>query len=115
MTADAAPRPQVSLRRCAALLFLLAATAVPRVGAAGDAGAFRAVRRLTVPADGRGFGTALAVAGDRLVVGAPNLGPGETHAHAFVFDPGTGALVHDLAVDVGDETWWQFSVDALGA
>jgi hypothetical protein len=83
---------------------------------AGAAPAYRPIRRLDVPANGGAFGFGLATVGSQLLVGAPNLGTaGSTDAHAYVFDPATSALVHDLVVPVGHESWWQFSVGAVGA
>jgi cysteine-rich repeat protein len=49
-------------------------------------------------------------------VGAPNLGTaGSTDAHAYLFDPATGTVVHDLVVPAGQDRWWQFSVGSVGA
>jgi cysteine-rich repeat protein len=105
-------RRRVSAARVA--LLFLAGAATP-VGAAG-APHYRPIRRLTVPVDGGGFGTALARVGSQLLVGAPNLGAAEsTEAHGYLFDPATGAVVHDLVVPVGHDRWWQFSVGAVGA
>jgi cysteine-rich repeat protein len=82
---------------------------------AGDAPLYRPIRRLTVSENGGHFGAALAVAGTKLLVGAPNLdGAGRTDAHAYLFDPATGDLVHDLTVEVGADRWWQFSVGTVG-
>lgn len=81
-----------------------------------DAPVFKPIRRLAVPENGGHFGAALAVVGVRLLVGAPNLGTaGSTDAYAYLFDPATGARIHDLKVEVGADRWWQFSVGAVGA
>jgi len=83
-----------------------------------DAPLYRPIRHLHVAENGGHFGVALAALGDQLLVGAPSVdAPSATdgRAHAYVFDPATGALLHDLAVDVGDDRWWQFSVGAVGA
>jgi cysteine-rich repeat protein len=104
-------------RVLAAALVLAAPLGVGRVDAAALATPlYRPIRHLSVPENGGHFGAALATVGTRLLVGAPNLGTaGSTNAYAYLFDPATGALVHDLRVEVGADRWWQFSVAAVGA
>jgi len=109
-------------RRAAAALVALCVTTAAGARFASSAGAaaldaplYRPIRRLSVPENGGHFGAALAVVGSRLLVGAPNLGTaGSTDAYAYLFDPATGELVHELAVEVGADRWWQFSVGAVG-
>ncbi len=89
--------------------------ALPSSAAALDAPLYRPIRRLTVPEPQGFFGWALAAVGDHLVVGEPHFeGVGATTAHAYVFDPATGELIHELAVETGDEHWWRFTVGAVG-
>ncbi len=100
-------------RLIAATIAMAVAAGVAAPTAAGDL-AYRPIRRLAVASDGGGFGSALAVLGDRLLVGAPNLGAAGTTAHAYLFDPARGALLRDFAVEVDADRWWQFSVGAVG-
>ncbi len=95
---------------------MLVGTAIIGDASAGEAAPLlRPIRFLFPREHGRYFGWSLAVAGTRLVVGAPNLdGDGIIDAHALVFDPATSELVHDLPVEVGTDHWWQFAVAALG-
>ena len=105
-------------RRLIAVLVasLLLASPAAVSAATVDPPLYRPIRHLTVATNGGHFGWALAVVGSRLLVGAPNLdGQGNTDAHAYVFDPATAALIHDLAVEVGSDRWWQFSVGAVGS
>ncbi len=70
---------------------------------------------MSVAENGGHFGWSLAAVGTRLLVGAPNLdGNGTMDAHAYVFDAATGALIHDLTVEVGTDRWWRFAVGAVG-
>lgn len=87
----------------------------PAVGFAGFGDPlWKPIRRLSVPENGGHFGWSLATLGDRLLVGAPNLdGAGTTDAHAYVIDPATGDVIHDLRVEVGDDRWWQFAVSTV--
>ena len=82
---------------------------------AGEAEVYRPIRRLTVPANGVGFGRALATVGDRLLVAAPNLASGASDPHAFLMDPATGAVVRDLVADVEDAGTLEVSVGSVGA
>ena len=94
----------------------MATVAGADTAACAAAPSYRPVRRLTVASESGGFGTALATVGDRLLGGAPNLGTaGSTVAPAYLFDPATAEVTHDLAFDVGRDAWWQFSVSAVGA
>ena len=96
-------------------LFFAATLGAPPAARGGDAPLYRPIRRLALSAPHGRFGWALAAAGERLVVGAPHVeGIGETTAHAYVFDPATGALIHELSVDSGSEHWWRFTVGAVG-
>jgi cysteine-rich repeat protein len=98
-----------------ALFFAVALSSTARPAAAADAPLYRPIRRLTSPEPRGFFGWALAAMGDRLVVGEPHFeGVGATTAHAYVFDPGTGALVHALDVETGTEHWWRITVGAVG-
>jgi len=96
-------------------LFLAVVLSAPGSVAAGDAPLYRPIRRLTVPEPQGHFGWALAAAGDRLLVGAPHFeGVGATTAHAYVFDPATGDLIHELGVETGNEHWWRFTAGFVG-